>query len=109
MASWTEDTAAILLSFVIIVLALVAFLITPFDSVNESLIAEESSPGFSIDTWSEENSSRNAVATFLSGTVNSARPGRWSLNPLSAFLWTLLFQPYCFFYFWDCFLVWAVC
>jgi uncharacterized membrane protein YadS len=99
MASWTEDTAAILLSFVIIVLALVAFLITPFDSVNESLIAEESNPGFSIDTWSEENSSRNAVATFLSETVNSARPGRWSLNPLSAFSLDFVVSSVLFFLF----------
>ncbi|MDG2174591.1 MAG: putative sulfate exporter family transporter [Gammaproteobacteria bacterium] len=85
MANWTEDTAAILLGFFIIALALVVFLIAPFDTVNESLVAAESNPGFSIDTWSEENNSRNAVATFFSETVNGARPSRWSLNPFAVF------------------------
>jgi uncharacterized membrane protein YadS len=85
MASWTEDTAAIFLGFFIIALTLVVFLIAPFDTVNESLVAAESNPGFSIDTWSEENNSRNVVATFLSETVNGARPSRWSLNPFAAF------------------------
>jgi uncharacterized membrane protein YadS len=85
MANWTEDTTAILLGFFIIALALVVFLIAPFDTVNESLVAAESNPGFSIDTWSEENNSRNAVATFFSETANGARPSRWSLNPFAAF------------------------
>ena len=38
MANWTEDTAAILLGFFIIALALVVFLIAPFDTVNESQV-----------------------------------------------------------------------
>jgi uncharacterized membrane protein YadS len=99
MANWTEDTAAILLGFFIIALALVVFLIAPFDTVNESLVAAESNPGFSIDTWSEENNSRNAVATFFSETVNGARPSRWSLNPFAAFSLDFVVSAVLFFLF----------
>lgn len=99
MAKWTEDTAAILLGFVIIALALAAFLVAPFDEVNASLIAAESRAGFSVDAWSEANDSGNVVTTFLSDTVNGARPGRWGLNPLSAFSIDFVFSAIVLFFF----------
>ena len=63
MAKWTEDTAAILLGFVIIALALAAFLVAPFDEVNASLVVAQSRAGFSVDAWSEANDSGNPAAT----------------------------------------------
>jgi len=84
LKNWTEDTTAILLGFIIIALALAAFLISPFGEVNESLAAAESLPGFSIENWQSDNDSGNAVSSFLSQNVNDAKPARWELNPFSA-------------------------
>ena len=99
MAKWTEDTAAILLGFVIIALALAAFLVAPFSSVNESIVAAQLDSGFSVDAWSADNDSGNAVTAFLVDTVNGARPGRWALNPVSAVSVDFLFSAIVFFFF----------
>jgi uncharacterized membrane protein YadS len=82
---WTEDTTAILLAFVIIALALAAFLAAPFKEVNDSLASFETTSAFSLDDWQDANSSGNTFTAFLSDTVNQARPGRWALNPAAAF------------------------
>ena len=101
--SWTEDTTAILLSFVIIMLALIAFLIIPFSQVNESLLlselAADSATGFSVSAWAAVNESGNALTVILSDTVNGARPDRWTLNPLSAFSINFLYSTVLFFFF----------
>lgn len=99
MQHWTEDTTAILLAFVIIVLALAAFLIAPFSPVNEALVQAEAVPGFSIDSWSQDNASGNAVTVFLSDTVDSAKPARWSLNPFAALSLDFVFSAVIFFFF----------
>lgn len=99
MGKWTEDTAAILLGFIIIVLALAAFVISPFGEVNASLVAAETDATFSINAWSEANDSGNGLTAFLSDTVNGARPGRWRLNPVSALSVDFFFSSIIFFFF----------
>ena len=85
MGNWTEDTTAILLGFVIIQLALAAFLLVPYSQVDSSLLSAQTASDFSVDAWSADNDTGNALTAFLSETVNGARPARWSVNPLSAF------------------------
>ena len=99
MGNWTEDTAAIFLGFLIIVLALLAFLVAPYSQVNEALISVQSEAGFNLETWSGDNESGSAVTAFMSDTVNSARPARWTINPLSAFSLDFLISAIVFFVF----------
>lgn len=84
MKTWTEDSVAILLGSIVLVLALVAFLVVPYSGVNEALTAAADEPGFSLENWNDNNDSGNGVTVFLSNMVDASRPGRWDLNPLSS-------------------------
>ena len=55
MGNWTEDTTAILLGFVIILLALAAFLLVPYSQVDSSLLSAQTASDFSVDAWSADN------------------------------------------------------
>ncbi len=98
MTQWTEDTAAILLGFLVIILALAAFLVVPFGEVNTSLQAAQSAADFTVEAWSADNETGNAATEFLSDTVNGARPGRWNINPFAAFSLDFLFSGLLFFF-----------
>ena len=88
------------MAFPVLALALAAFLVAPYSEVNQVLAEAEALPGFSVESWSAENSSGNAVTAFLNDTVNDARPGRWELIPVFAFSTEFLFSaPLLFFVF----------
>lgn len=93
MKNWTEDTAAILLGFVIIALALVVFLIVPLSTTT---IISDPVP---VAELAELKLAQSSAANFLSDTVNTARPGRWSLNPFAAFSLDFVFSGLIFFFF----------
>lgn len=99
MQNWTEDLAAVFLGFIIITLALIAFLVLPFSQVNESLITSSSLAGFSVDVWASENESGSTITALMSDTVNGAKPARWSTNPFSAFSLDFMTSAVVFFVF----------
>jgi len=99
MKNWTEDVAAILLGFLIITLALCAFLLIPFGEVNPALHEASSVSGFDLSAWIDSHDTGNVLTALLSETVNGARPGRWTLNPLSAFTLDFLVSAIGFYFF----------
>ena len=84
MKTWTEDTVAILLGSIVLILGLVAFLAIPYSGTNEALADAASEPEFNLDTWSGNSDSPEGIAAFLSNTLEASRPGRWDLNPFSS-------------------------
>jgi uncharacterized membrane protein YadS len=94
MKTWTEDTTAILLGFVIILLALVIFIV-PALSANQSSVSNLELPSEQMLLAAQVDD--NALATFLRDTVSGAKPGRWALNPLSAFSADFLIAAILFF------------
>ncbi len=84
MKTWTEDSVAILLGSIVLILALIAFLIVPYSGVNEALTSAADESGFSLEDWNDNNDSGNVVTVFLSNMVDASRPGRWDVNPLSS-------------------------
>jgi len=94
MKTWTEDTTAILLGFVIILLALVVFIV-PALSANQSSVSNLELPSEQMLLAAQVDD--NALSTFLRDTVSGAKPGRWALNPLSAFSADFLIAAILFF------------
>ncbi len=83
--NWTEDLVAIVLGFLILVIALLVFLLIPLGDVGESVDQASQVPGFSAETWMAGNDFINAGGEFLNSLVSDSRPGRWRVNPFAAF------------------------
>jgi len=84
VGKWTEDTVAILLGFVILALALLIYLIIPYDDINTSWVNGSAVAGFDGKVWQEGVTGRTRVGNVVSHMASDSKPGRWNLNPLSS-------------------------
>jgi len=85
MKNWTEDLVAIVLGTIILVVSLLVFILLPYDQVAGSLHDAGQDPGFDTAAWMSDHTFIHPAGEQLMNLAGASKPGRWNLNPLSAF------------------------